>query len=72
MPEVLKATREQLREGATQIKIMAAGGIASPADKITNLQFSDDEIIAIVDEAKRNGTYVMAHAYTPEALIRLC
>ncbi|WP_224721177.1 metal-dependent hydrolase family protein [Francisella sp. XLW-1] len=70
VPEVLKATREQLREGATQIKIMAAGGIASPADKITNLQFSDDEIIAIVDEAKRNGTYVMAHAYTPEALIR--
>ncbi|WP_246572813.1 metal-dependent hydrolase family protein [Francisella salimarina] len=70
VPEVLKATREQLREGATQIKIMAAGGIASPADKITNLQFSDDEILAIVDEAKRNGTYVMAHAYTPEALIR--
>ncbi|WP_234393481.1 metal-dependent hydrolase family protein [Francisella philomiragia] len=70
VPEVLKATREQLREGATQIKIMAAGGIASPADKITNLQFSDDEILAIVDEAKRNGTYVMAHAYTSEALIR--
>ncbi|WP_265659129.1 metal-dependent hydrolase family protein [Francisella philomiragia] len=70
VPEVLKATREQLREGATQIKIMAAGGIASPTDKITNLQFSDDEILAVVDEAKRNGTYVMAHAYTPEALIR--
>ncbi|WP_261986266.1 metal-dependent hydrolase family protein [Francisella philomiragia] len=70
VPEALKATREQLREGATQIKIMAAGGIASPTDKITNLQFSDDEILAIVDEAKRNGTYVMAHAYTPEALIR--
>ncbi|MEY8872597.1 amidohydrolase family protein [Francisella philomiragia] len=70
VPEVLKATREQLREGATQIKIMAAGGIASPADKITNLQFSDDEILAVVDKAKRNGTYVMAHAYTPEALIR--
>ncbi|MED7789291.1 amidohydrolase family protein [Francisella sp. 19X1-34] len=70
VPEVLKATREQLREGATQIKIMAAGGIASPTDKITNLQFSDDEILAIVDEAKRNGTYVMAHAYTPEALMR--
>ncbi|WP_440683175.1 amidohydrolase family protein [Cysteiniphilum halobium] len=70
VPEVLKATREQLREGATQIKIMAAGGIASPTDKVQSLQFSDQEILAIVDEANRNGTYVMAHAYTPEALIR--
>tara|TARA_R110002167_G_scaffold214705_1_gene419484 strand:+ start:4315 stop:5556 length:1242 start_codon:yes stop_codon:yes gene_type:complete len=68
--EALKATREQLRAGATQIKIMAAGGIASPTDSITNLQFSDQEILAIVDEATRNGTYVMAHAYTPEALMR--
>lgn len=70
VPEALKATREQLREGATQIKIMAAGGIASPTDKVTNLQFSDDEILAIVDEATRYDTYVMAHAYTPKALMR--
>ncbi|WP_146108437.1 metal-dependent hydrolase family protein [Photobacterium angustum] len=67
---VRKATREQLRQGASQIKIMASGGIASPTDKVTNLQFSDEEISAIVDEANHFGTYVMAHAYTPEAIIR--
>ncbi len=70
VPAVRKAAREQLRQGATQIKIMASGGIASPTDKVTNLQFSDEEIKAIVEEATHFGTYVMAHAYTPEAIIR--
>ncbi|HJO94713.1 MAG TPA: amidohydrolase family protein [Victivallales bacterium] len=67
---VRKAARDQLRKGAAQIKIMAAGGVASPTDKISNLQFSEEETKAIVEEAKNAGTYVMAHVYTPEGIIR--
>jgi imidazolonepropionase-like amidohydrolase len=49
---------------------MASGGIASPADPIWNLQYSEEEIAAAVWEAKSWRTYVMAHAYTPEAIAR--
>ena len=68
--EVRRATREELRKGATQIKIMASGGVASPADPIWNLQYSEEEIAAAVWEAESWKTYVMAHAYTPEAIRR--
>ncbi len=68
--EVRKAARQELRRGATQIKIMASGGVASPTDPIWNLQYSEDEIRAAVWEAKSWRTYVMAHAYTPEAIDR--
>jgi imidazolonepropionase-like amidohydrolase len=67
---VRKAAREELRKGATQIKIMASGGIASPSDPIWNLQYSEEEIAAAVWEARSWRTYVMAHAYTPEAISR--
>ena len=67
---VSKAAREELRRGATQIKIMASGGVASPTDPIWNLQYSEEEIAAAVWEAKSWKTYVMAHAYTPEAIHR--
>ena len=67
---VRKAARQQLRQGASQIKIMASGGVASPTDRINNLQFSSEEISAIVEEAHNFGTYVMAHAYTPKAMQR--
>ncbi len=67
---VQRAAREELRRGASQIKIMASGGVASPSDPVWNLQFSDDEIRAAVWEAKSWQTYVMAHAYTPEAIAR--
>lgn len=67
---VRKAARQQLRQGATQIKIMASGGVASPTDRINNLQFSKDEIAAIVEEADNFGCYVMAHAYTPKGMQR--
>ena len=70
VPEVQRAAREELRKGATQIKIMASGGIASPTDPVWNLQYSEDEIRAIVWEAESWRTYVMAHAYTPEAISR--
>jgi len=70
VPAVRTAAREELRRGATQIKIMASGGVASPSDPIGNLQYSDEEIRAAVWEAKSWNTYVMAHAYTPEAIRR--
>ncbi|NIA70155.1 amidohydrolase family protein [Pelagibius litoralis] len=70
VPAVRQAARDELRKGATQIKIMASGGVASPSDPIWNLQYSEEEIRAIVWEAASWRTYVMAHAYTPEAITR--
>jgi imidazolonepropionase-like amidohydrolase len=67
---VRKAAREELRRGATQVKIMASGGVASPSDPIWNLQYSPEEMRAIVEEAAGWRTYAMAHAYTPEAIRR--
>lgn len=64
------AVREEIQKGATQIKIMASGGVASPTDPIGNTQYSEDEIRAIVAEAEAAQTYVMAHAYTPRAIMR--
>ncbi len=49
---------------------MASGGVASPYDPIWNLQYSNEEMRAIVEEAKGWHTYVLAHAYTPEAIGR--
>jgi len=68
--ECRRAARDELRKGATQLKIMASGGVASPYDPIWNLQYSNDEMRAIVEEAKGWHTYVLAHAYTPEAIGR--
>ena len=62
--------REELQMGANQIKIMASGGVASPTDPIDALGYSEDEIRAVVAEARARHTYVMAHAYTPEAIVR--
>ena len=70
VPAVQEAARDELRKGATQIKIMASGGIASPSDPVWTLQYSEDEVRAIVWEATSWRTYVMAHAYTPEAIRR--
>jgi len=68
--ECRRAARDELRKGATQIKIMASGGVASPYDPIGNIQYSHDEMRAIVEEARSWHTYVLAHAYTPEAIRR--
>jgi imidazolonepropionase-like amidohydrolase len=68
--ECRRAARDELRKGATQIKIMASGGVASPYDPVWNLQYSEAEVCAIVEEAQAWRTYVMAHAYTPEAIRR--
>jgi imidazolonepropionase-like amidohydrolase len=68
--ECRRAARDELRKGATQIKIVASGGVASPYDPIWNLQYSEEEVRAIVGEARAWHTYVMAHAYSPEAIRR--
>jgi len=68
--ECRRAARDELRKGATQIKIMASGGVASPHDPIWNLQYSEGEVRAIVEEAQAWHTYVLAHAYSPEAIRR--
>ncbi len=64
------AAREELRKGAKFVKIMANGGVASPTDPIHSLQYSRDEIRAIVEEAENAGTYVSAHVYTDKAIRR--
>lgn len=67
----LAAVRENLRWGATQIKIMGGGGVASDYDPIHTLQPSPEEIRAAVQAASDWDTYVLAHAYTAEAIRRL-
>ena len=68
--EVRKAAREQMRQGADQVKLMVSGGVASPYDPLESLQFTEEEITAAVEEAHAFGRYVLTHAYTPEAITR--
>ena len=70
VPEVLAAARENLRHGASQIKLMAGGGYASPADPLLGNQFTYEEIKAAVDTAADWETYVTIHAYHPSAINR--
>ena len=70
VPAVLQACRDEIRKGATHLKLMVSGGVASPTDPITNTQFSRDEIRAAVEEAEAAGIYVTAHAYTSRAVKR--
>jgi imidazolonepropionase-like amidohydrolase len=67
---VRQAAREQLRQGADQVKIMVSGGVASPYDPLDSRQFTLDEISAAVEEAGAFGKYALAHAYTPESIQR--
>lgn len=68
--ECLKAVREELRKGASHIKIMGSGGVLSPTDPLDKCQYSDAEISAIVDECERHGKYVAAHCHPDEAIRR--
>lgn len=67
---VRHACRDEIRRGATFIKIMANGGVASPTDPIAFLGYSRDEICAAVEEAANAQTYVAGHLYTDEAIRR--
>jgi imidazolonepropionase-like amidohydrolase len=69
--EVRKAAREELRKGATQIKLFASGGVVFPAEgHATRYEFAEEELSAVVEEAAARGTYVMAHVYTDEGVRR--
>lgn len=68
--EVLTAVRENLRFGASQIKLMAGGGTSSAYDPIDVTQYTFDEMLAAVEAAEDWGTYVAVHAYTPRAIRR--
>jgi len=66
--EVLRRTREQLMQGASQIKVSAGGGVASAYDPLDASQYTEAEIKAAVDAAANWNTYVAVHAYTPNAV----
>lgn len=68
--EVLTAVRENLRFGASQIKLMAGGGTSSAYDPVDVTQYTLDEMKAAVEAAEDWGTYVTVHAYTPRAVQR--
>ena len=68
--EVRRAVREQVRQGANHIKIMAGGGVSSPTDPIDGTQFSMEELRAAVEEAEAANLYALAHAYSPRAVTR--
>jgi imidazolonepropionase-like amidohydrolase len=68
--EVLTAVRENLRFGASQIKLMAGGGTSSAYDPVDVTQYTLDEMKAAVEAAEDWGTYVTVHAYTPRAIRR--
>jgi imidazolonepropionase-like amidohydrolase len=66
--EVRLRAREQLRQGASQIKLMGGGGISSQYNPIESVQYTEAEIRAAVEAADNWGTYVTIHAYTPPAI----
>jgi len=68
--EVRVRTREQLMLGASQIKLTAGGGVASPHSPLDVSTFTEPELRAAVEAAENWGTYVTVHAYTPTAIKR--
>jgi imidazolonepropionase-like amidohydrolase len=67
--DLRRAVRERFRRGAHAIKVMTSGGVVSPTDPIRRPQYSAEELRAVADEAGRRGSYVAAHAYSPEAIV---
>lgn len=70
VPDVQRAVREELKNGAQFVKAMADGGVSSPSDPIGYLVFSVEELKAMVEVAKGFGTYATGHLYTDEAIVR--
>jgi imidazolonepropionase-like amidohydrolase len=68
--EVRLRTRENLMRGASQIKLMAGGGVSSPFGPLDTTQYTEAELHAAVEAAEDWGTYVTAHAYTPRSIKR--
>ena len=70
VPEVLRATREALRLGASQIKVMAGGGVSSSVDPLHTVQYLPEELEAAVKAAADYDTYVLVHVYNDESILR--
>jgi imidazolonepropionase-like amidohydrolase len=68
--EVRLRVREQLMQGASQIKLTAGGGVASPSSPLDVSTFTEPELRAAVEAAENWGTYVCTHAYTPATIQR--
>ena len=67
---VLVAVRENLKRGASQIKLAAGGGVSSEFDPLDVTQYTEEEFKAAVEAAEDWGTYVTVHAYTPRAVMK--
>ena len=68
--EVRARVREQLLQGASQIKLTGGGGVSSPNAPLDAVTFTVEELRAAVEAAENWGTYVAVHAYTPQAIRR--
>jgi len=68
--ECRRAVREEVRRGAYHIKVYLSGAVDSPSDRVDSLQFSIEELTAIVEEATAANIYVTGHAYTSRAINR--
>ncbi|WP_143184196.1 amidohydrolase family protein [Rubritalea squalenifaciens] len=67
VPEVLTASRDQMRRGSHFLKIFVGGAVSGLRDPLDIMEYSFEEIKAAADEADRWNTYVAAHAYTDRA-----
>ena len=67
---VRQAARDEFRKGAAHLKMLLSGGVASPLDEVSAVQYSDDEMRAAVQEADNHNRYVTVHAYHPRGVNR--
>ena len=69
--KVREAAREELRKGASQLKVFVSGGVVFPSEgHSTRYEFSEAELAAAVEEATARSTYIMAHVYSDEGVRR--
>jgi imidazolonepropionase-like amidohydrolase len=67
---VRQAARDEFRKGAAHLKMLLSGGVASPLDEISAVQYSDEEMRAAVEEADNHNRYTTVHAYHPRGVNR--
>ena len=68
VPAVIQRSREILRKGASQLKVMAGGGVSSTYDPLDSTQYTFEEMRALVEVANNWNTYVAVHAFTDDAV----
>jgi imidazolonepropionase-like amidohydrolase len=66
--EVRASVRYMVKEGADVIKTCATGGVLSEGDAVGALQYTYEELKAMVDEATKLGRKVAAHAHGTEGI----